>query len=180
MSSILATVTVGTGSNAGAIEPSVMGWDYFLLSNQFPPTSKSAVAIGSPASSSTDLTLTFDKPAPNPYFYTSYFNAGESITFSDPFTIAQSNGVSVSGSTISGSGINAVADAGFVAQFLGDYTQITFRYTNTDTQEMSFAFTTGVAVPAPLPLLGLGVALGQRRKLRGLSVQLRECQRNAG
>lgn len=179
-SSILATVTVGTGANAGVPETSFTGWSFFSLSNQFPPTSNSAVAIGSPASASTDLTLIFDKPAPNPYFYSSYFNSGESITFSDPFTIVQSNGISVSGSTISGGGSDAVGDAGFVAQFLGDYSQIKFKYTNTATQEMSFAFTTGVAVPAPLPILGLGVALSQRRKLRTMSAQLRNRQPSVG
>lgn len=157
-----------------------MGWDSFQLSNQFPPTSKSAVAIGSLPSSATNLSLTFDKPASNPYFYASFFNSGESITFSDPFTIVQSNGVSVSGSTITGSGSDSTADAGFVAQFFGSYSQINFTYANANAQAMSFGFTTGVAVPAPLPLLGLGVALGQRRKLRVLSVQLRDRKRNAG
>jgi hypothetical protein len=151
-----------------------------LLSNLFPPTSKSAVAIGSLASATADLTLIFDKPASNPYFYASFLNGGESITFSTPFAIVQSNGISVSGSTITGSGGDSTADAGFVAQFLGGYSQINFKYTNTNTEERSFGFTTGVAVPAPLPILGLGVALSQRRRLRGLSDQLRDRRINVG
>jgi hypothetical protein len=152
------------------------------MSSSYPTTSDSGIAIGSPTSTATDLSLSFNQVVANPYFYTSFFNAGESLTFSAPFVILQSSGVSISGATISGSGVQSTREAGFVAQFLGTYSQIGFKYTNTNAEPVSFGFTTGVVVaaPAPLPLLGVGVALGQGRKLRSLSNQLRNRGVNAG
>lgn len=145
------------------------------LWTQYPTTSNTGILIGSPASSATDFELKFDKPAPNPYFYVDALNAGESITFYTPFTILQSKGISVNGLTITGSGVTN-RDVGFVAQFLGDYSQINFRHVN---NAGGYAdgpgFTTGVRanpVPAPLPILGVGAALSQCRKLRRLSNQL--------
>lgn len=147
-------------------------WDN--LHTQYPTTSNTGILLGSPASSSTDFELTFDRPATNPYFYVDALNANESITFYNPFTILQSKDVSVNGLTVTGSGF-VNRDVGFVAQFLGDYSQINFRHMNsTSAYGDSFGFTTGVAVPAPLPLLGLGVALSQRRRLRRLSARLRD------
>lgn len=175
--SVLATVGVGSGTNAGQVAPSGVPWNSFSLSNLYPTTSDSSVVVGSPASAANDLTLTFDQPVLNPYFYTSFFNAGESLTFSSPFTILQSNGINLSGMTISGSGDGSIADAGFVARFLGSYSQIGFNYANANPAAASFAFTTGVTpVPGPLPILGVGAALGQARRLRRLSTRLRERQ----
>lgn len=162
--------TLSLGNVAAYIGP--LQWDN--LHTQYPTTSNTAILIASPASSFTDFVLTYDRPAPNPYFYIDALNATESITFYNPFAILQSKGVSVSGSTITGSGIGN-RDVGFVAQFLGDYSQINFRHVN---NAGGYAdgpgFTTGVAVPAPLPILGLGAAFCQRRRLRGLSAQLRD------
>ncbi len=163
--------TVSLGNVAAYIGP--LQWDN--LHTQYPTTSNTAILIASPASSFTDFVLTYDKPASNPYFYVDALNATESITFYNPFTILQSKGVSVSGSTITGSGIGN-RDVGFVAQLLGDYSQINFRHVN---NAGGYAdgpgFTTGVRanpVPAPLPILGVGAALSQCRKLRRLSNQL--------
>lgn len=178
---ITATVTVGTGLNAGYLVSSGASWDTDLGTSLFPPTSASGIAIGSPASTSTDLSLSFDQVVSNPYFYTSFLNGGETLTFTDPFAILQSNGVSVSGLAVSGSGPDSEKQSGFVAQFLGSYSTINFKYTNTNTQAFSFGFTTGVTpVPGPLPILGIGAALGQARRLRRLSQQRRDRSFPAG
>jgi hypothetical protein len=170
---ITATVTVGSDLNAGQLAESGATWNTDLGTNLFPPTSDSGIAIGSPAVAATDLSLTFDRPVTNPYFYASWFNGGESLTFSDPFALLQSNGVTLSGgSTVTGSGPDNARDPGFVAQFLGTYSQIDFKYTNTNSIAYSFAFTTGVTpAPGPLPILGVGAALSQARRLRRLSQQ---------
>lgn len=174
-SAITATVTVGSGLNAGSLNASGATWNTDLGSSQFPPTSDSGIAIGSPAATATNLSLTFSTPVTNPYFYASYFNTGESLTFTDPFSLLQSNGVSRTGMTVTGSGPDSSRHSGFVAQFQGSYSTINFSYANDNTQAVSFGFTTGVtpAVPAPLPILGLGAALSQGRRLRRLSQRRR-------
>lgn len=103
-----------------------------------------------------DVTITFSESVKNPYFYASGLTYTESITFSSPHTILQSNSVSASGSTITGSGTSDF-NTGFVAQFLGDFSVITFRHTTTTSAYSDgFAFTTGVtAAAAPGPSLGL-------------------------
>lgn len=140
------------------------------LFTQYPTTSNTGILLGSLASSTTDFSLTFDQPVLNPYFYADALNAHESITFNDPFTILQSKDISVSGSTITGSGL-LNRDVGFVAQFLGVYTQIDFTHANnTSAYGDSFGFTTGgTPVPGPLPILAVGAALSQSRRLRRLS-----------
>jgi hypothetical protein len=171
-SAITATVTVGTGLNAGQLASSGATWNTDLGTNLFPPTSDSGIAIGSSAATTSspatsNLSLTFNRPVTSPYFYASYFNDGEGLTFSAPFAILQSNAVSRSGQTITGSGSAASRHSGFVARFLGSHSQINFVYTNTNPSEVSFAFTTGVTpVPGPLPILGVGAALTQARRLR--------------
>jgi hypothetical protein len=177
-SSITAIVTVGTGLNAGSLNSSGATWNTDLGTNQFNPTSDSGIAIGSPAATSTDLSLTFSQPAINPYFFASYLNGGETLTFTTPFSILQSNAVTFNGLSATGSGPDSDRNSGFVAQFLGSYTSIGFKYTNTNSQAVSFAFTTGVTpppspAPGPLPILGLGAALSQCRKLRRLTHQRR-------
>lgn len=166
-SAITATVDVGTGLNAGALNPSGATWNTDAGTNLFPPTSDSGIAIGSPAATATNLRLTFDVPVVNPYFYASYFNAGESLTFTDPFSLLQSNAVSKTGLTVTGSGPDSSRHSSFVARFQGRYSAINFNYANSNSQAVSFAITTGVTpVPGPLPLLGVGAALSQSRKLR--------------
>jgi hypothetical protein len=177
--SIMATVTVGTGANAGVLSTSGATWNTDLGTNLFPPTSDSGIAIGSPASTNTNLSLTFSPNVTNPYFYVSYLSANESITFANPFTLVQSNSVSQSGLTVTGLGPDT-RNAGFVAQFLGSYSSINFNYNNSNTFATSFAFTTGANVPAPLPILGVGAALSQCRKLRRLSNQLHNHRVNLG
>jgi hypothetical protein len=177
VSSIVATVNIGNlGSFIGPLQ-----WGN--LWTQYPTTSNTAILLGSPASSSTDFELKFDKPTPNPYFYVDALNAVESITFYTPFVILQSKGISVNGLTITGSGVSN-RDVGFVAQFLGDYSQINFKHINTTSAYGdSFGFTTGAnanPVPAPLPILGVGAALSQCRKLRRLSNQLHNRRVNLG
>jgi hypothetical protein len=159
---VVATVDVGIAGYLGDF-----AWDTLL--NQYPTSSNTAIGIGSGASSASDLKLTFDKPMQDPYFYVLALNGTESITFYNPLTIVQSRGISVSGSTITGSGFDS--DIGFVAQFHGVYSQINFKHTNnTSAWADSFVFTTGgtPAVPGPLPILGVGTALSQGRKLRRL------------
>jgi hypothetical protein len=174
-------VTVGSGLNAGEIGASGATWNTDLGTNLFPPTSDSGIAIGSPASSATDLSLTFDQPVRDPYFYVSYFNAGESLTFAEPFAVLQQNGVTQTGLTLAGSGPDYDRLSGFVARFLGSYSTIHFKYTNTNPQAFSFAITTGVTpVPGPLPIHGVGAALSQARRLRRLSLQRRDRRLPAG
>jgi hypothetical protein len=147
----------------------------------FTPTSDSGIAIGSPASTATDLSLTLDQPVRDPYFYASYFNGGESLTFAEPFAVLQQNGVTQTGLTLAGSEPDSDRNSGFVARFLGSYSTINFKYTNSNTQAVSFAITTGVTpVPGPLPILGVGAALGQARRLRRLSQQRRDRRFPAG
>jgi hypothetical protein len=179
---ITATVTVGTGLNAGQIGASGATWNTDLGTNLFTPTSDSGIAIGSPASTATDLSLTFDQPVRDPYFYASYFNAGESLTFAEPFAVLQQNGMTQTGLTLAGSGPDSDRNSGFVARFLGSYSTINFKYTNSNTQAVSFAITTGVtpAAPGPLPILGVGAALGQARRLRRLSQQRHDRRFPAG
>ncbi len=133
--------------------------------------------MGSAALSSDDVKVKFSNSVKNPYFYASGLTYTESITFFSPYTIVQSNGISVSGSTITGSGTSDFG-VGFVAQFLGDYSEIDFRHTTTtDAYADGFGFTTGVtavAVPGPLPILSVATALCQYRKLRRLSLKLRD------
>jgi hypothetical protein len=177
------TAPVGSGANAGAVVTSGAGWSIDPNANSYPTTSDSGVVIGSPAATTSaavqNLTLTFDQTVTNPYFYTSYFNTGESLAFTAPFTVLQSNFASTSGTTVTGTNSDGnLRSAGFVAQFLGDYSQIDFRYTNINAFATSFVFTTGVnvtATPGPLPILGLGAALSQCRRLRRLSQQRRRC-----
>jgi hypothetical protein len=175
------TAPVGSGANAGVVVTSGAGWAVDANANLFPTTSDSGVVIGSPAATTSaavqNLSVTFDRTVSNPYFYTSFFNTGESLTFTAPFTVLQSNFASTTGNTITGTNSNGnLRSAGFVAQLLGDYSQIDFQYSNTNTFASSFVFTTGVnvtATPGPLPILGLGAALSQCRKLRRLSHQRR-------
>lgn len=166
------TVTVGTGSGTGAGTIFTPSWDTLLLSSQFPTTSNSATIVGSAALSSDNVEVKFDRPVKNPYFYASGLTYTENVEFFSPFVILQSNGISVSGSTITGSGASDF-NVGFVAQFLGDYSEIDFRHTTTTSAYADgFGFTTGVeTVPGPLPLLGVGAALSQARRLRRLSQQ---------
>jgi hypothetical protein len=168
---ITATVQVGAGGAGQIVTPA---WNTLAATNQYPTTSQSGIIVGSAASSFNDLTVTFSQRVSNPYFYASLLTFTESITFSSPFTILQSSGVTVSGSTITGSGTSAPA-GGFVAQFIGDYSQLGFRHsTNTSAYSDGFAFTTGlIAAPGPLPILGVGAALGQARRLRRLSQRRR-------
>lgn len=178
---IVTTVPVGSGANAGVVVTSGAGWAVDANANLYPTTSDSGVVIGSPAASTSaavqNLTLTFDQTVTNPYFYTSYFNTGESLTFTAPFAVLQSNFTATTGTTLTGTNSNGnLRSAGFVAQFLGDYSQIDFQYTNNNTFASSFVFTTGVNLtptPGPLPILGLGAALRQCRRLRRLSHQRR-------
>ena len=175
------TVTVGTGSGTGAGTIFAPSWDALLLSNQYPTTSNSAIIIGSAALSSDDVKIAYSKPVKNPYFYASGLTYTENITFSSPFTILQSYGVNVSGSTITGSGTSDF-NVGFVAQFLGDYSEINFKHTTTTSAYPDgFGFTTGVtSAPGPLPILGVGAALSQARKLRRLSLQQRDRRSHVG
>jgi hypothetical protein len=167
-------VTVGTGLNAGFLVSSGATWDTNLATNLFPPTSDSGIAIGSPAATATDLRLTFSEPVLNPYFYTAFLNGGETLTFATMFSILQSNAVTINGLSVTGSGLDSEPNPGFVAQFLGSYSSIDFKYANTNNYEVSFAFTTGVTpVPGPLPILGVGAALSQCRRMRRLRHQRR-------
>jgi hypothetical protein len=162
----VATVDVGTAGYLGF-------YDWSILLDQYPTTSKTAIGIGASPSSTNDLKVVFDKPVRDPYFYALALNSNETITFYNTLTILQSRGISVSGSTITGSGIGNT-DVGFVAQFPGDYSQISFKYNNnTSAWTDSFVFTTGgtTAVPGPLPILGVGAAMSLSRKLRRLSNQ---------
>jgi hypothetical protein len=86
------------------------------------------------------------------------------------------------GLTLAGSGPDSDRNSGFVARFLGSYSTINFKYTNSNTQAVSFAITTGVtpAAPGPLPILGVGAALGQARRLRRLSQQRHDRRFPAG
>jgi hypothetical protein len=177
------TITVGTGSGNGAGTIFGATWDTYLLSNQFPTTSNTAIIVGSAPLSSDDVTITFGESVKNPYFYASGLTITESITFSSPHTILQSYGVSVSDSTITGSGTSDF-NTGFVAQFLGDFSEITFRHsTTTSAYSDGFGFTTGVTyvpTPGPLPILGIGAALSQARRLRRLTLMQRDRRSQIG
>jgi hypothetical protein len=175
------TVTVGTGSGTGAGTIFAGSWNTLLLSNQYPTTSNSAIIVGSAPLSSDDVKIEFDRPVKNPYFYASGLTYTENITFSSPFAILQSNGVSVSGSTITGSGTSDF-NVGFVAQFLGNYSEITFNHTTTTSAYADgFGFTTGVTpVPGPLPILAVAAALGQSRRLRRLCLMQRDRRSQLG
>jgi hypothetical protein len=174
-------VIVGTGSGTGAGAIFTPSWDALLLSNKYPTTSNTAIIVGSAALSSDDVKITYSKPVKNPYFYASGLTVTENITFSSPFTILQSNGISISGSTITGSGTSDF-NVGFVAQFLGDYSEINFKHTTTTSAYSDgFGFTTGVTpAPGPLPILGVAAALSQARRLRRLSLKQRDRRSQLG
>ncbi len=68
-----------------------------------------------------------------------------------------------------------------MAQFLGSYSQIDFKFTNPNPVAGSFAFTTGATpAPGPLPILGVAAALSQSRRLRRLSLQQRDRRSQIG
>ncbi|MFN7898130.1 MAG: hypothetical protein ACK5N0_00500 [Synechococcaceae cyanobacterium] len=152
-----------------------------MLSNQYPATSNAAIIVGSAPLSSDDVKITYDQSVKNPYFYAAGLTYTENITFFSPFKILQSNGVSVSGSTITGSGTSDF-NVGFVAQFLGDYSEINFKHaTTTSAYADGFGFTTGVTpAPGPLPILGVAAALSQSRRLRRLSLKQRDRRSQLG
>jgi|GEM_PF-1526825 len=131
--------------------------------------------LGINASTTENLTLTFKEAGvltqvTNPYLFFTYLDTGTSFTFTQPFTLAQANNATASGSTVSAtSGAANSQNDGFVVQMLGTYSTINFAYVNTTASVQSVAFTAGankVEAPGPLPLLGAGVAMGFSRRLR--------------
>lgn len=166
--SVSATVTYGSGANAGTINNTnaITG----AGTNNYAQTSPTSVDIGHPTSGTPEaLTLTFTQAVTNPYLFFTYLDPNTSLTFSQAFTLLQSNNATLSGSTVSGNGGTNSVNDGFVVQMLGTYTAINFTYNNTSGLAQSVAFTAGVdytPAPAPLPLLGAGAALGFSRRLR--------------
>lgn len=173
-SAVTATVTVGTGANAGQVNTGnvITG----SATNNYTLTDVKSVDIGIQATSTENLALTFSQAVANPYLFFTYFDNNTSFTFGNPFTVVQSNNATVSGSTISGtSGSSNSANDGFVVQMTGTYTTINFSYNNTFAGVNSVAFTAGAIetpaptstpTPGPLPVLGAGFAFGFSRKLR--------------
>ena len=112
-------------------------------------------------------TVSFSQAVTNPYLFFTFTDLGTSFTFTDAFTLAQSNNASVSGQTVTGTGGSNSKNDGFVVQMLGTYSTISFTYNNTTGADQSVAFTAGAnQVPGPLPLMGAGVAFGFSRRLR--------------
>jgi hypothetical protein len=125
--------------------------------------------LGINASTTENLSLTFSQQVTNPYLFFTYLDTGTSFTFTQPFTLAQANNATASGSTVTASGAANSQNDGFVVQMLGTYSTINFAYVNTTGAVQSVAFTAGankVEAPGPLPLLGAGVAMGFSRRLR--------------
>lgn len=165
-SAVTASVTVGTGANAGTINTgdAISG----SATNNFGRTSVTSVDIGVPASATENLTLTFTQAVANPYLFFTYLDSGDSFTFSQPFVLAQANNASRTGSAVTGTGGTNSSNDGFVVQMLGTYSTVNFAYNNTRVSAVqSVAFTAGVVeTPGPLPLMGAGVAFGFSRRLR--------------
>ena len=161
---VTASVTVGTGANAGVINGSdVIGGS---ATNNFTRTSVASVDLGVNASTNESLSVTFSRAVTNPYLFFTFTDTGTSFTFTQAFALAQANNASVSGQTVTATGANTNND-GFVVQMLGTYSTINFAYNNSTGSVQSVAFTTGAnEVPGPLPLMGAGVAFGFSRRLR--------------
>lgn len=125
--------------------------------------------LGVNGNTNESLRVDFSQAVTNPYLFFTYFDSGTSFTFAQPFTLAQQNGASQSGSIVSFSGTATTNEqgTGFVVQMLGTYSTINFVYNNTTGGAQSVAFAAGAnAVPGPLPLMGAGVAFGFSRRLR--------------
>lgn len=134
------------------------------------------MGIGVPGNGTFNRSVSFSQAVSNPYLFVTYFDAGTSFAFSQPFTLAQANKASLSGSTVTSTALVSDTDTvndGFVVQMLGSYLTINFTHTNTSGTYQTVAFTTGISqvpntpgAPVPLPLVGAGFAYGFSSRLR--------------
>lgn len=109
---ITASVTYGTGANAGTINTSNvingLGTDNFSI------TSPQSIDLGIKAATSEVLTLRFSQAVTNPYLFFTFTDSGDSITFSNSFNLVDANNAAKSGNTVTMVGAANTNNDGFV------------------------------------------------------------------